>query len=202
MGPDGAANIIFKREIDEAADPAALRKEKIEEYKAEFANPYKAARRGYVDDVIDPAADEAAPRRSPRRCSGKREPAPAASTAICRCKDGAMQKAIALVIAVAAIIVIFLAARERPARNGARPSRSGPPPRRAAAEGELVAVIAAAVAAASGMEPDSFRIVGVEPSPSKLARSSIDRFDGTRIQHTPSGATSIGSLEGKVYEKL
>jgi acetyl-CoA carboxylase carboxyltransferase component len=55
MGPDGAANIIFKREIDEAADPAALRSEKIAEYKAEFANPYKAARRGYVDDVIDPA---------------------------------------------------------------------------------------------------------------------------------------------------
>ncbi|MGA2545379.1 MAG: carboxyl transferase domain-containing protein [Rectinemataceae bacterium] len=55
MGPDGAANIIFKREIEEAADPAAQRKEKIEEYKAEFANPYKAARRGYVDDVIDPA---------------------------------------------------------------------------------------------------------------------------------------------------
>jgi methylmalonyl-CoA decarboxylase subunit alpha len=55
MGPDGAANIIFKREIDEAADPAALRQDKIEEYKAEFANPYKAARRGYVDDVIDPS---------------------------------------------------------------------------------------------------------------------------------------------------
>jgi acetyl-CoA carboxylase carboxyltransferase component len=55
MGPDGAANIIFKREIDEAADPATLRQEKIAEYKAEFANPYKAARRGYVDDVIDPA---------------------------------------------------------------------------------------------------------------------------------------------------
>jgi len=55
MGPDGAANIIFKREIDEAPDPAALRKEKIAEYKAEFANPYKAARRGYLDDVIDPS---------------------------------------------------------------------------------------------------------------------------------------------------
>jgi len=55
MGPDGAANIIFKREIEEAPDPAAQRKQKIEEYKAEFANPYKAARRGYVDDVIDPA---------------------------------------------------------------------------------------------------------------------------------------------------
>jgi acetyl-CoA carboxylase carboxyltransferase component len=55
MGPDGAANIIFKKDIDESADPAATRKEKIAEYKENFANPYKAAVRGYVDDVIDPA---------------------------------------------------------------------------------------------------------------------------------------------------
>lgn len=55
MGPEGAANIIFKKDIDEASDPAAVRKEKIEEYKKSFANPYKAAVRGYVDDVIAPA---------------------------------------------------------------------------------------------------------------------------------------------------
>jgi len=55
MGPDGAANIIFKKEIDESADPAATRAAKIAEYKKSFANPYKAAVRGYVDDVIDPA---------------------------------------------------------------------------------------------------------------------------------------------------
>ena len=55
MGPDGAANIIFKKEIEEAADPAVARKEKIAEYKHNFANPYKAALRGYVDDIIDPA---------------------------------------------------------------------------------------------------------------------------------------------------
>jgi Acetyl-CoA carboxylase, carboxyltransferase component (subunits alpha and beta) len=55
MGPEGAANIIFKKEIEEAPDPAAARKDKIEEYKRSFANPYKAAARGYVDDVIDPA---------------------------------------------------------------------------------------------------------------------------------------------------
>ncbi len=55
MGPEGAANIIFKKEIEEAADPAAVRQEKIEEYKRSFANPYMAAARGYVDDVIDPA---------------------------------------------------------------------------------------------------------------------------------------------------
>lgn len=54
MGPDGAANIIFKKDIDNAQDPKKVRDEKIEEYKKEFANPYRAAVRGYVDDVIEP----------------------------------------------------------------------------------------------------------------------------------------------------
>ena len=54
MGPDGAANIIFKKDIDKAEDPKKMRAEKIEEYKKEFANPYRAAVRGYVDDVIEP----------------------------------------------------------------------------------------------------------------------------------------------------
>lgn len=56
MGPDGAANIIFKKEIQEADDPIATRSEKIEEYRDKFANPYKAAARGYIDDVIVPAS--------------------------------------------------------------------------------------------------------------------------------------------------
>lgn len=54
MGPDGAANIIFKKDIEKAEDPKKMRAEKIEEYKREFANPYRAAVRGYVDDVIEP----------------------------------------------------------------------------------------------------------------------------------------------------
>ncbi len=76
MGPEGAANIIFKREIEEAADPAAARQAKIEEYKEAFANPYKAARHGYVDDVIDPA--ETRPRliKALRMLAGKRDPQP------------------------------------------------------------------------------------------------------------------------------
>jgi methylmalonyl-CoA decarboxylase subunit alpha len=77
MGPEGAANIIFKREIDEAANPAATRKEKIEEYKAEFANPYKAARRGYVDDVIDPSQTRARLSAALAMFLGKREKGPA-----------------------------------------------------------------------------------------------------------------------------
>ncbi|MCC6832406.1 MAG: acyl-CoA carboxylase subunit beta [Thermoleophilia bacterium] len=58
MGPDGAVNIVFKKELEAAAaagkDPAERRAELVEEYKDRFANPYIAAERGYVDDVIEP----------------------------------------------------------------------------------------------------------------------------------------------------
>lgn len=55
MGPEGAANIIFKKEIESAEDPITARQEKIQEYRDKFATPYIAASRGYVDDVIEPA---------------------------------------------------------------------------------------------------------------------------------------------------
>ncbi len=54
MGPEGACNIIFRREIAEADDPEAVRRARVAEYREKFANPYAAARRGYVDMVIDP----------------------------------------------------------------------------------------------------------------------------------------------------
>jgi len=54
MGPEGAVNILYRREIEAAADPDALRKEKIAEYQERFANPYVAAGLGYLDDVIEP----------------------------------------------------------------------------------------------------------------------------------------------------
>ncbi|NIK12378.1 acyl-CoA carboxylase subunit beta [Alkalibacillus almallahensis] len=54
MGPEGAANIIFAKDIQEAGDPEAVRQEKIDEYREKFANPYVAAGLGMVDDVIDP----------------------------------------------------------------------------------------------------------------------------------------------------
>lgn len=54
MGAKGAAEIIFKREIAEADDPEAKLKEKVDEYTEKFANPYKAAHRGYIDEVIKP----------------------------------------------------------------------------------------------------------------------------------------------------
>ena len=54
MGPKGAVEILFRKEISEAADPAAETARLTDEYTAKFANPYAAAERGYVDDVIDP----------------------------------------------------------------------------------------------------------------------------------------------------
>jgi len=54
MGPEGAVNIIFRQEIAQAADPEAKRAELINLYREQFANPYVAASRGYLDDVIEP----------------------------------------------------------------------------------------------------------------------------------------------------
>jgi propionyl-CoA carboxylase beta chain len=54
MGPKGAVEILFRKEIESAKDPAAATETRIAEYREKFANPYIAAARGYVDDVIDP----------------------------------------------------------------------------------------------------------------------------------------------------
>jgi len=54
MGPEGAANIIFRKEISEAEDSEKMRRQKVKEYKEKFANPYVAASRGYIDAVIEP----------------------------------------------------------------------------------------------------------------------------------------------------
>jgi propionyl-CoA carboxylase beta chain len=54
MGPEGAVNIVFRKELEGADDPDARRAELIADYKERFANPYTAAERGYVDDVIEP----------------------------------------------------------------------------------------------------------------------------------------------------
>jgi propionyl-CoA carboxylase beta chain len=54
MGPEGAVNVLYRREIAGDADPAALRARKVAEFKEKFANPYVAADRGFVDEVIEP----------------------------------------------------------------------------------------------------------------------------------------------------
>ncbi|MBA3854796.1 MAG: methylmalonyl-CoA carboxyltransferase, partial [Gemmatimonas sp.] len=54
MGPKGAVEILFKKEIAESKDPQAAMDARVAEYTEKFANPYVAAARGYVDDIIDP----------------------------------------------------------------------------------------------------------------------------------------------------
>jgi len=54
MGPEGAVNIVYKRELDEAKDSAAMRQDKIDEFREKFANPFVACERGYCDEIIEP----------------------------------------------------------------------------------------------------------------------------------------------------
>jgi propionyl-CoA carboxylase beta chain len=54
MGPEGAVNIIYRRDICDSPTPDERRSKLIADYKAHFANPYSAAERGYIDDVIEP----------------------------------------------------------------------------------------------------------------------------------------------------
>jgi acetyl-CoA carboxylase carboxyltransferase component len=55
MGPQGAVEIVYRRELQQAADPVARRAELVQDYTDRYATPYAAAERGYIDDVIDPA---------------------------------------------------------------------------------------------------------------------------------------------------
>src|SRR3954463_10711301 len=77
MGAEGAVNIVFKKEIEQADDPPARRAELITEYRDKFSTPYAAAERGFIDDVIEPA--ETRPRliKALRMLSTKREAIPA-----------------------------------------------------------------------------------------------------------------------------
>ena len=76
MGPEGAVNIIFRNELAAAADPEARRAELIADYKERFANPYSAAERGYVDDVIEPRRTRPYLIRALEMHLAKREPTP------------------------------------------------------------------------------------------------------------------------------
>jgi acetyl-CoA carboxylase carboxyltransferase component len=76
MGPEGAANVIFRREIKAAEDSEKKRQEKIDEYRDRFANPYQAAAEGYVDDVIDPRNTRARVIMALESVIGKRESNP------------------------------------------------------------------------------------------------------------------------------
>jgi acetyl-CoA carboxylase carboxyltransferase component len=77
MGPEGAVNVVFKKQIEKAEDPATARAELIQQYQDKFATPYIAAERGFIDDVIEPA--ETRPRliKALRMLGTKRETIPA-----------------------------------------------------------------------------------------------------------------------------
>ncbi len=76
MGPDGAVNIVFRKELEASSDPDARRAELIADYKERFANPYSAAERGYVDDVIEPRLTRPYLTRALEALLSKREPGP------------------------------------------------------------------------------------------------------------------------------
>ena len=76
MGPQGAVEIVYRRELTEAADPVARRAELVEEYTERYANPYIAAERGYVDDVISPADTRKVLSRALALLASKREELP------------------------------------------------------------------------------------------------------------------------------
>ncbi|MDE3179007.1 MAG: methylmalonyl-CoA carboxyltransferase, partial [Acidobacteriota bacterium] len=76
MGAEGAVNIVFRRELQKAEDADALRREKTEEFRERFANPYIAAERGYVDAIILPHETRARLIRALRMLDTKRETMP------------------------------------------------------------------------------------------------------------------------------
>ena len=76
MGPDGAVNIVFRKELQEAADPAARRVELEADYRDKFANPFKAAELGYIDEVIKPEETRIKIIRSLEMLANKRDQNP------------------------------------------------------------------------------------------------------------------------------
>jgi acetyl-CoA carboxylase carboxyltransferase component len=76
MGPEGAVNIVFRKELEDADDAEARRQELIADYREQFANPYVAAERGYVDDVIEPRRTRAMLVEALQTSLTKREPRP------------------------------------------------------------------------------------------------------------------------------
>ena len=76
MGAAGAVEIVYRSELKESADPEARRAELVDEYSERYANPYQAAERGYIDDVIDPAETRRYLTRSLEMLITKREELP------------------------------------------------------------------------------------------------------------------------------
>ena len=95
MGPEGAVNILYKRELDQAGDDAPqVRAEKVAEYREKFANPYIAAERGFIDAVIEPRTHPAARSSAPcASCAASATPCRPRSTATFRSEAAAARGA-------------------------------------------------------------------------------------------------------------
>jgi propionyl-CoA carboxylase beta chain len=76
MGPEGAVNVLFRRELLQAADPVARRAELVEEFREKFANPFVAASRGFVDEVIPPRSTRSKLISALASCDNKRDKNP------------------------------------------------------------------------------------------------------------------------------
>jgi len=76
MGPDGAVNILFRKELKKAEDVEKKRKELQDDYREKFANPYRAAELGYVDEIIEPSGTRARLIRSFELLANKRQSNP------------------------------------------------------------------------------------------------------------------------------
>jgi propionyl-CoA carboxylase beta chain len=76
MGASGAVGIVYRRDLAESDDPETLRAQLIDDYEERYANPYIAAERGFIDDVIDPAETRRILARSLDLLRGKREELP------------------------------------------------------------------------------------------------------------------------------
>ncbi len=88
MGPQSAVEIVYRRELADAADPEARRAELVEDYTQRLANPYLAAGQGYVDDVIEPSQTRRKLIAGMRLLESKRERSRSASTGTSRCSHG------------------------------------------------------------------------------------------------------------------
>ena len=76
MGPEGAVNILYKRELETAADPAARREQRVREFREKLANPFVAAGRGFIDEVIEPRTTRPRLIAALRSLEGKRDANP------------------------------------------------------------------------------------------------------------------------------
>ena len=137
MGAPGAVNLIFRKEIETADDPEAKRAELIEEYTERFANPYIAAERGYVDDVIDPRETRTRARAGRSRCCApSASSCRRASTGTSRCRhagpvsasispDATPEEVAAIVAALGALRAAPVGARAPTTRSTSGCARRG-----------------------------------------------------------------------------